>query len=102
MKVEIWHLGTSPDTTGQYVKGQTIELVSVSDETTCQLAFMHTNEGSIPNLQGQGVTTAEGDVYVLFDEGSADYRSYCISFDDLNQPVFEACDFSRSTGHGHN
>lgn len=73
MKIEIWH-----KTDDTYAKGQTLEFASVSDETTCELAYMHTSTGSLPSLQNtHKVVPDTGDIFVLVDEDEdIPYRAY--------------------------
>ena len=68
MKVEIWHKRVSDEET-RFVKGQVLDLFSVSDENTCELAYLHTSDGSLPSLQcDSGLVPEDGDIFVILDD----------------------------------
>ena len=95
MKVEIWHKREEEGVV-RFVKGQTITLASVSDETTCELAYLHTSNGSLPRLQDKsGLVPANGDLFLLEDEDAAvPPRCYTISLvgECCNAPEFSLVD----------
>lgn len=90
MKVEIWHHREGDD----YDRGQTLDFLSVSDEMTCTLAFIHTSQDSLTELQGQvSKPPTAGDIFVICDPDSGlPCRAYELSFVD-DEPAFQPVDF---------
>lgn len=87
MNVEVWHRGASDK---HYHLAYTLDLLSVTDEATCELAYFHTKEGSPSQLQEISTRgTTVGDIVCIKNlEGD---RCYLLSDISCAQdtPIFE-------------
>jgi hypothetical protein len=91
MNVAIWHKVRSGESTERFIKGQTLSIFSVSDENTCELAYLHTCNGSLTQLQDStNVPPKDGDIFVLHDDDPLiEPRSYEVQLDSVcSTPVF--------------
>lgn len=88
MSVEIWH-----QTHNKYVLVHTMDVLSVTDEATCELAYFHTKEGSPSQIQDESRRgTTVGDLVCIKSEGGD--RCYVLSDISCAQdtPMFEPAD----------
>lgn len=99
MKVEIWHL-KSGGQAGDYHKVSTLDLTSVTDEATCDLALIHTSEGSMSQMQDPSIRASHvGDLFVLVDDATTTvHRAYELVKDSTDPTAsikYKAIQFQR-------
>lgn len=89
VKVEIWHL--MDERTKHMFRAHMLEVASFSDESTCELAYLHTMDGSVSQIHNPLIRSMDvGDVVTLVDDDPAVApRSYRLSsFSGVDKPVF--------------
>lgn len=96
MNVEIWHKLQVLGKPTRFVKGQILHIFSVSDENTCELAYLHTCNASLTQLQNsKNVPPSTGDIFVLRDDDAeVSPRCYEITLvPDGETPLFSKVTF---------
>ncbi len=86
MKVEIWH-----SSAGKYNRTHTLDLYAVTDQSVCELTYLHTKPGSISQMQDPSFQgTQVGDLIVILSEvGDEPNRAYEVQSSACNGVAFE-------------
>lgn len=97
MKVEIWHLNQRQDGPNTYHKVSTLDVCSVTDEATCDLALIHTSADGMSQMHENALRSSRaGDIFVLIDDGTVSDRAYELSKDpDLGTLKYTVVKFNR-------
>jgi hypothetical protein len=85
MKIEVWHLKAN----NEYKMVHELEISSVSDESSCELAYIHTGSGSITNMHQPEVRGMDiGDI-IAVHVSEDDCRAYKLVEFDGAKPIFQ-------------